>query len=314
MGLRGKLTGALLIALMLLSFTEANSQTTDPLEANRKAALKHFPEQRVHQMRKEAAALEPLFPGVRPFSSAQFGTDFVTGTMNVFDIFDARIPGNRASFEKYAVDKDLLQEEGHILDRYAKAATSFLKEYGYDAVLYRPDEFHPVFTQASDTWMFVREPPQGSRPDGKRYFSSRVTDRTIAIHGGWGHGYDQGQLGLKRWGSHFFWVPGGSEKYDSYSTPKTRTIAASGRPDFLNRYQPAAGSSAQIQARHRDGHIACPLSGRQGLKVGLWAVPASAKMHHEDGVWFWGLDAKDDELTYGTHGFYVLPLHPDFWK
>src|SRR5688500_15413435 len=89
-------------------------------------------------MMTSTGELDKLFPGARPFSSAQYGSDFIVGTIRILDVFDARHTINQKAFEKYAATRP--PRVGAL-----SAASLFLKEFGYDTVLYPPDEFHPHF-------------------------------------------------------------------------------------------------------------------------------------------------------------------------
>ena len=44
-----------------------------------------------------------------------------------------------------------------MLFRSCGAMMEISQEFGFDAAVFHPDEYHPAFTSTEDTWAFVRE-------------------------------------------------------------------------------------------------------------------------------------------------------------
>lgn len=306
----------ILFALIFLGFSftslEFNSRaaTTGEFATGVKDRIldEYFPDKLVRRMKNDAKPIVERFYRINVFTSSQYGKNFVTGVVDIGDVFDARNPINRRIFKRYARDNLLILNPGEKkhYNRYALAATRFIRELGYDVVLFYPDEFHPVFTNLDDTWMFIREDPVGKplAEDGY-YYSGRIKNRQIAIKGG----LSLEPLNLVR--TPEFYVPVAGEKYEPYQLVKSRIVTESSRPEILNPYE---GTNVTLRMRKKREHlgiIPSDLSGRKAVAVGSWFEESSAEKQVKVGFRFSGNERK---YTWGDCGMYVIPLDREFWK
>ncbi|MDQ7822194.1 MAG: hypothetical protein RDV48_05305 [Candidatus Eremiobacteraeota bacterium] len=256
-------------------------------------------------MRADARRIKGSFGGINIFSSAHYATTFVTGTATLRDVFDARVPGNFQIFLAYAREK--FGTDPAAYERFPLAATAFLESCGFDAVLYRPDQFHPVFTDArADTWMFLRDAPSFSSP---YYYSSRVKDRRIEVTGGMAMRaqVSSDPLYENHW---MYYIPSENSSYRQYCVPgKEENRCNSNVTGKPSDYSPPMPSREAIERREKLGIAPSPLSGRT-LRVGGWKSEQSASESVRDGIRF----VHDPEYgTWGGWGIYLLPLDREFW-
>lgn len=277
-----------------------NPVLTDTLVSYMSQAL---PPALIQQMQNDRNRLGGSFPvGVNAFSTAQYGTRLVTGTADLGDVFDARIPANAAAFQAWAAQQGLVAcdpPSEHVM-LYSDAAIAFMREFQYDAVLYFPDEFHPVFTHPADTWLFLREePPAGVQP-GEFFTSSRLTRRTIRLGGG----VPMGPSPLV--GFFYFYFPTTDEPYASYRLFDGPEISTLPRPP----YTPVVGDAAAIQARQAAGLVDTPLSGEVAVPLATWMGPGAATHAVENGP---RIGDDPDIYTWSDIGEYYLVLDSDYW-
>jgi len=265
----------------------------------------YFPNKLVQKMRKDARPIRAKFDGINIFSSAQYGDKFLTGYINIGDVFDARNPVNMRIFREYARDNFLIKnvDESDHFNKYAEAAHKFLEEFGFDAVIFYPDEFHPVFTRPHDTWMFIREEPSGKK-EGPYYYSCRMKNRDLAVTGG--IKMEPGKL--KKHAQYYF--PSLGTRYDPYKMLKTEAL-----PDSKNSreriFKPVKVSDEIREKRKKLGIIPSRLSGRKNLLAGLWTGGDKIRMEYQVGPSF---KATGKEYSWGDRGFYAIPLDRDFWE
>lgn len=273
-------------------------------------ASEFFASDVAQRMRSDAAALLPAYGGLNVFTTAQYSRGFFTGTIDLGDIFDARIPANLAVFRAYASAAGLIDTAPATLNynRYSTAANRFLAEYGFDAVLFHPDEIHPLFTKTSDTWLFLREPPDGTHYTAigarKLYYSARITKRRLEITGGLKLQAVNGN------GSGMVYLPIPGEVYVPYAATQTTEIATSTAGAVLNLCVKMVGSADQMSLRQKAGIVASSLSGRQGIRVGSWKDERYTDSYLNIGFSFFD---SPDQYTWGQNGHYLLILDPAFW-
>lgn len=265
----------------------------------------YFTQEEIQQMRNDAAPLIKQYGGINIFSSAQYGRKFITGTANIKDVFDARIPQNYEIFKKYAWDN--FGEKNAYYARYAEAANAFIKEFEYDAVLFHPDELHPVFTDSvNDTWILLRDAPTNELDI---YYSSRVINREITITGGMEMvplSPDE-FLGVSHW---MYYIPAEGSNYIAY-TPGDINIASI--PKFAigpSNYVPVDASPDAINKRNLYGIIPSNLSNRQ-VKVGGWKNEEYIEDMVNNGISF---SNNPEGGSWGGWGLYLIPLEKDFWE
>ena len=281
--------------LLIFSQSAASDYSTNTVE---KILQEYFPQRLISQLKKDTDSIIKYYNGINVFSTCQYGDKFLTGTIDIGDIFDARIPGNYKIFQNYARDNLLVQnvdEDGHC-NKYAMAAGKFLKEFDYDAVIFYPDEFHPLFTKPNDTWMFIREESSGKK-HGKYYFSSRMSNRQFTIEGG----LDLEPLKTIKEVQYYIPIAG---------TSYTRYILINSK-DTKSTCEPVTGNKNMTDKRRKAGIIPSSLSNRKNLKVGLWTKGKEAMMELKYGPCF---RATGVGYTWGDKGFYVVPLERDFWE
>lgn len=255
----------------------------------------------VAQMRSDQTEVLARYPaGVNVLSTAQYGTRLLEGRVDIGDVFDARIPANATAFQAWANEQGLINPSFPVdhVSIYSDAAAAFVVEFEYDAVLFFPDEFHPVFTKPSDTWLFLREDPQPGGPSTD-FRSSRILRRKIALGGG----LPMSPSPLT--GLFYFYFPSTDQPYSSYEFldgPENSTVPGS--------YTPVTGDPAAVQRRQEAGHVASGLSGRNAVGVCAWMNEAAAQAALEEGL----LVPEDPVIfTWSGDGLYLLPLEADFW-
>jgi len=303
--MRSCLAGLLVFAVLLLAGQAAGKGS--PLEERRGAVVReYFSRGLAERMRADASAAAGRFGGLNVFSTAQFGTSFLTGEADPGDIFDARIPGNEKIFRSYARDRLLVlnppEKEGYC--RYALAATRFVRELGYDAVLFRPDEFHPLFTRSTDTWMYLREEPVNPGAE-RRYYSAQVRARRVEVEGGCPmEALDSVTLCP-------FYVPSPASEYRPYRVVRGETVETTTRPEMINRYARTAATGEMRKWRALLGVAPCSLSFRRSVRVGAWVKADALEEKWKVGMRFSG---SDRSYTWGACGLYVVPLDGEFWR
>lgn len=280
-------------------------QNTDAIVAE------FFASEVAQNMRADAAMLLPNYGGINVFSTAQYSKRFITGNIDLGDVFDARIPANMAVFRTFASDTRLINTDPNALNynRYSAAANRFLSDYGYDAVLFNPDEIHPLFTKTTDTWLYVREIPDGvhytSIGTRKLYYSARITRRRIEIAGG----LKMQAVNGNRSGMMYLPIPG--EAYIPYAATVSAEIATSTAGANLNVSAPVTATPAQIALRRQAGIIDSPMSNHRSLRVGGWKDENYAAALLNTGFSFFDSPA---QYTWGQTGHYLLPLDTAFWQ
>lgn len=266
----------------------------------------YFTTAQVTEMRRDAAPLLSAYPGVNVLSTAQYGRRFIVGTAHVRDIFDARVPQNYEMFKHYAWDN--FGAKLAYYERYAEAANKFIVDFDYDAVIFGPDELHPLFTNpATDTWMFLRDTPTVTYDF---IYSSRVENRKILYQGGLKmRPIAQGEpLYSSRW---MYYIPAEGTDYVAYGTydgavaADEELRATTGPSDYV----PHDSTAATKQKRLDYGIVECPLSNRV-LQVGGWKDETRAEDNVKNGFSFKNNPVSN---TWGGWGLYVLPLDAAFW-
>ncbi|MFP4498076.1 MAG: hypothetical protein ACLFQV_07685 [Vulcanimicrobiota bacterium] len=301
----------LLLFLFVTIIFSGCSTGTQPemttLEQQRQQVLsQYYTDELIAQMNSDSVSITENFADrVNPFSTSQYGRRLIQGEVDLKDIFDARIYQNWQLFVNYAVENDLVLEKPPELsyEKYARAAAFFLREYEFDAVLYYPDEFNPVFTGNTDTWMYIREEP--SCPGQPYYYSSRIQGRIINITGGIKMtSIDDPVLWL-------FYIPYPGEEYETFNYVENQPVYGSSQPELLNKYEPQEPSDSVLAAREQLGIIESPLSDTQDLSVAGWKNENYADSIVDIGFSFSG---GDDHFTWSGNGHYVLPVKNEFWE
>ncbi len=277
------------------------------LEIQRREVIEtYFPSGLVEQMHRDAAPIESSYAGTRPFSTAQYAQSFVLATLpEVYDVFDARIPANLDHFHQWAESQGLVLSQPPRLTywTYSQAATAFLQEFGFDAVVFHPDEYHPAFTRSDDTWAFVRE---DSLQGPGTYYSRRFLERRQSIRGG---------IAMQPVPSDTLWpfyIPLSGANYAVFQPVQANPVSAFAHPENLNPYQPGPATSAQQEERFKQGFLPnIHLSNRHQLLVGTWTGSLSSFV--QDGFNFTSEAGLQDQYTWGSSGHYVLILEPDYW-
>lgn len=291
---------ALLFALVIVSpglCADFSQETRDNL------LQEYFPDALVARMKADAEPFLKQFDGANIFSVCQYGNRFLVGTVDTGDIFDARIPANMKIFKDYARNNLLIQnmDDAEDYNKYALAALRFMKELGYDAVLFHPDEFNLIFTKPDDTWMFVREEPP-VRKDEKYFFSGRMKRRHFAVEGG------LYMVPKKTLGFSIYYIPNAGSQYEPFK-PGSGEIAIEAQGGSV--YKPVTGTEEMLKKRKELGITPSPLSGRKAVNVGRWTYGEKADLEYKYGPRF---KATGKEYTWGDEGFYVVPLDKDFLK
>lgn len=253
------------------------------------------------QMHDESVPVQAAFPqGVNAFSTAQYGTRLVRGTVDLGDVYDARIPQNAAIFQQWAAQQGLVAcdpPEDHV-QLYSDAAIAFMREFQYDGVLYFPDEFHPVFTRPLDTWLFLREEPPAGGPT-TNFTSRRLTNRTVRVAGG------VPMAPSPFVGFFYFYFPTGDTPYESYRLVDGPTVST-----LPGTYTPVVGDANALAARQASGQVPTPLSQRLSVPVGTWMGPSASVHAVENGP---RIGDDPDIYTWSDVGEYYLVLAPEYW-
>lgn len=266
----------------------------------------YFTAAQAEEMRRDAAPLLASYPGINVLSTSQYGRRFIVGTAHVRDIFDARVPQNYEMFKRYAWDN--FGARLAYYERYAEAANKFIVDFDYDAVIFGPDELHPLFTNpATDTWMFLRDTPTVTYDF---IYSSRVENREMLYQGGLKmRPIKQGEpLYSSRW---MYYVPAEGTDYVAYG-PYGDAVAADEQLRVTtgpSNYVPHDSTAETKQKRRDYGIVECPLSNRI-IPVGGWKDEARADDNVKNGFSFKNNPVSN---TWGGWGFYVLPLDQAFW-
>jgi len=291
--------------------------TPDPDATMKMVLATYYSPETVTRMQSDAAPIIAYYQGMNVFTTAQYGRRFIVGTIDVKDIFDARISTNYEIFKKYARDNFLITNPApnQIYYMYALASTRFMRELAYDGVLFRPDEFHPVFTKTSDTWLYLREEPDGIHaqhpvPNVTIYYSGRIDDRQPTIEGG------LRMTGINSATLWMYYIPdprGGTEtqNYVPYALVQREVQHGSTQPDILNEYTPPVATSEILAKRQALGIIPSPLSNHDNLIVGGWK-----NQDFSDSIWHIGFSFSptDTQLTWSGNGHYIMPLDPAYWQ
>jgi hypothetical protein len=299
----------------------------------------YFPPDLVQSMKSDAAPIIASYGGMNVFSTAQYSKAFLVGTVTIKDVFDARIPLNYEIFSKYAYDNFGIRlkspserQAAFRADaatpspspsattspspspslppyylRYAEAANKFITDFEYDAILFRPDELHPIFTDpVNDTWLFVVDHPTNS---ADIYYSTRVQNRSIGITGGLAMRAmtSQDPLYSADW---MYYIP--NENVANY-TPYVMSAKSCGPQEKLvsqtSNYVPLDASPAAIAKRTQYGIVSSPLS-NQSLRAGGWKNQNYINDMVTNGVSFQNAPLGG---TWGGWGLYLLPLDEKFW-
>ena len=264
----------------------------------------YFTAEQVAEMKADAEPIIAQYDGLNIFSTCHYGRKFITGTANIKDVFDARIPVNQEIFEKYAWDN--FGSKGAFYERFAEAANAFIEEFEYDAVLFYPDELHPVFTDPThDTWMILRDAPTN---EYDIYYSSRVVNREIAVTGGLKMTplTPEDDLGISNW---VYYIPAEGSDYIAFTEGD---IAIANIPRISigpSNYVPQDASQGAINRRNLYGIIPSDLSNRQ-IKVGGWKNELYIEDMITNGISFTN---DPNSGTWGGWGLYLLPLEKEFW-
>lgn len=254
---------------------------------------------RMQADREQVLARHPV--GVNPLSTAQYGTRLLQGQVTLGDVFDARVPANAQAFQSWAAEQGLVATEtpsDHV-SIYSDAAARFVVEFQYDAVLFFPDEFHPIFTRPTDTWLFLREDPPAGGP-ASNFPSRRMIERQVVLAGG----FPMAPSTLP--GLFYFYFPANPQEYTPYrflTGPSVSTLTGS--------YTPTVGDAQAMERRQEAGHVESPLSGTPSLLVGAWMSESDAEQARQNGM----LVQEDPVIyTWSDDGLYLLPLDPAFWS
>ena len=273
------------------------------LESDKQHVLStYYSPQLIEQWRADAQRINRHFP-VDIFTSCQYGIFFLTGEVQLGNVFDVRIDTNWQAFVNFAGSKKLIRQtdpcEGYA--RYAQAATRFLNYFGYQSVLYYPDEIHPLFTGEKDCWLFIYEPVENPNPDGIHY-SLNCDNRRIAVHGG-----ATMEQAPETTYCHFYIPKGGYEPYTYLNTFPTSGYQDTSHVHF---YQPPKVDSEQIARRDSANHIPSPFSNRT-ISIGRWVPVDQAYRELQNGFSF---TAVDSIYTWSAMGFYGIPLDSTMWR
>lgn len=277
-----------LAVLLLLVLGVAPAVAQAPLWGQLQERLPADTARRIQAQAREL--VQGRYPaGVNPFSTAQFGQAFVEARVDLGDLFDARIPANLATFQAWARGTHRVFPERGAVHLQAEAATAFLRAFGYDGVLFRPDEWHPVLTRPDDTWLFLRE-------EGTTGASGRLLKRRNTLYGGFPSMEPAP-------GFPAFYLPAAGAPYQDY-----RPVEAPVHEDGTSDYVPTVATADQQAARLLAGHQRSPLSGRRGVPVGWWTNDPSRGADRRR------VTGDPDRYTWGGVGTYVIPLDAEFWR
>lgn len=294
----------LISILLLISLVTPSFSADFSTETRDRVLSEYYPPQLVNRMLSDVEEVVKEFDELNIFSTAQYGDKFMVGVVDIGDVFDARRPENMKIFREYAKDNLLIQnvDESEHYNKYAISANRFMKELGYDAVIFHPDEYHPVFTDPDDPWMFIREDPTGKK-DGEHYYSGRIRDRKYVVEGGI-------PLEPKKTYSYIqYYIPVAGSKYKPYRMINERTDK--NLTPLSNKYEKTKVTDEMRKKRKKLGIIPSDLSGRKNLRVGCWGVSGKkGNMALKHGIPF---RATGKEYTWGDVGIYVIPMDKSLW-
>jgi hypothetical protein len=297
--------------------TPTPTPSPDPEAVIKWVLATYYSPETVTLMQEDAAPIVGHYGGLNVFTTAQYGRRFIVGTVDLKDVFDARIPANHEVFKKYARDNFLITNPApsQIYYMYSLASTRFMRELAYDGVLFRPDEFHPVFTKSTDTWLYLREEPDGVHgqhpaPNVTIYYSARIDDRRPEVEGG------LRMSGINSSSLWMYYIPvpetgSSAEKYVPYEPVERETQHGSTSPEILNEYVPPVATAEIMARRQALGIVSSPLSNRDDLPVGGWK-----NQDYSDSIWRIGFSfsPSDTQLTWSGNGHYIVPLDPAYWR
>lgn len=286
-----------------------SASPTVPSQAELDEVLeKYFTSEQINQISTEARGIIARYQGMNVLSSAQYGLVCMAGTVDLKDVFDARIPGNYEIFKEYAKENFLILNppENEQYGMYALAAINFMRDFEYSAVLFRPDEYHPVLTKTTDTWLFMREDPDGNPQGGggKFYYSGLIKNRRPIINGG------MNMTPINSTSLWLFYIPVAGTTYTSYYVRNEEPDTGFGDPSLLNNYTPADPDQETLLLRQQAGIVESALSDRTNLMVCSWK-----NQDYTDDLWHNGFTFSGDEerFTWSGCGHYLLVLDKDFW-
>jgi len=298
---RFALTAFVWVAIVLLISNCAPPPANDFENSKQFVLVHYYSPQLIYQWKNDANKITKHFP-VNIFSVCQYGTFFLTGEVQLGNVFDARFTTNRKAFKDFAQSKKLIQKTKpcESYARFAKAAPRFLDYFGYQAVFYYPDEFHPLFTSINDCWLFVYEPVREAVPNNI-YYSQRVDNRRIAVHGG------LPMIQAPEQQYCLFYIPQGI--YEPYSFLDTFPTSGYQDTSHVHLYEMPKISPQQIARRDSAHHVASPFS-NQTILIGRWVPAEKAYKELQNGFSF---TAVDSIYTWSDQGFYAIPLDSTIW-
>ncbi len=255
----------------------------------------------IRKMRTDGERINNALSGVNVMSACHYGNRLILGQVDLGDVLDLRIPENHKALQHFARENLLIQNvsPGNHYERYSVAATRFMQELGYHALLFAPDEFHPVFTTPDDTWMFIREDPRCRGEKQEYYYSPQVRNRRIIARGG---------LPMEACltpGLEPFYIPVAGSRYKPFELVDSETVEDTENPELVNSFEPIKVTGEMLQKRRDMGLVTSSLSGTQGLPVATWGSDGDGQ--HQTGLRFTG---REDIYTWGDWGFYVIPILP----
>ncbi|MDQ7822187.1 MAG: hypothetical protein RDV48_05270 [Candidatus Eremiobacteraeota bacterium] len=278
-----------------------------PYPSSSEVLAYYFPSDIVNKMKADSAPFIAQYGGLNVMSTSMYGRAFITGTASIKDVFDARIPQNYTIFQRYAYDNFGIKATPYFYERYAEAANKFIQECGYDAVIFHPDELHPVFTDpTTDTWMLLRDCPTNS---ADIFYSTRVTDRKIAIQGGVEMKMMTATdpLYSKDW---MYYVPNNVNDYTPYAAPSKAQEVQEKLTFATSNYAPQDASADALNKRVSLGIVESPLLSNKTIQVGGWKQASLAQDMVTSGISFRN---NPNSGTWGGWGLYVLALDARYW-
>jgi hypothetical protein len=282
----------------------------------------------IQSMKSDAYAIKEQFGGINMFSNAHYGTNFLTGTADMKDVFDSRIPRNLEIFRHFAWVKFGVKDAVNPADyyqRYAAAANDFIAVCGYDAVLLRPDQLDPILTDpVNDTWMLLRDRPSDSliNSTSETYiYSNRVKNLQKTLQGGMRMSSPD-TMDADLWNEFWmYWIP--EDKTGTAYTPYQTMIAAdtasrdngnssSGARAVFSDYVPHDAGAEALQLRSLYGIDEAPSLSNRTVRVAKWADDrGTASFLQNDALSF--SKNKLENYTWGGYGLYIIVLEPDYW-
>lgn len=293
-------------------------QEPDPYPSPDAILERYFTPELISEMESDAGPIIRQY-GVNVFSTSMYGRACISGSVNLKDVFDARIAANYETFLKYAWEEFGLKrgDRAAFYERFAEAANQFFLDFGYDAVLFRPDELNPVFTDpVNDTWLFVRDYPSNTYDI---YYSSRVQNRRMAIEGGLKMRAMTAtdELYYSNWA---YYIPQEGAEYTPFVAPKSETPATYPAQDPYelygtrsigpSNYVPQDATPEQLALREEWGIVPTALQNRVVAVCG-WKNETYAPDMVTNGFSFLNRPLSS---TWGGWGLYLLPLDAAFWE